>query len=1289
MSPARRRGIRLIAAGLATTTALGLAISQAGTTQAAGVSAPDHGALDTGPKHLKGTSTTVPAHLQKGGAAKSVTKSYLLELDATPALTAFDRARTNGRSVKTAGAKAATARTVIKAAQDEVVSKLPRSTSVLYRIHNVLAGVAVTTDAADVDALKGIAGVKAIYPLVAKSPTNAYAIPLQGGGEAWDMRAGLDGQAGDGVRILDIDTGLDYTHADFGGPGTREAFDEATAASTGTPDPSLYDAAKFDATDSYDLVGDSYNADPEDASYQPVPQPDDNPLDCDTALGGGHGTHTAGTAAGYGVLADGSTYDGAYDADTIAKGDTDTWEIGPGMAPKATLLSIRVFGCSGSSNEVGHALDMAIDLNTDSDPANDVDVINMSLGSDYAPPNEADAVLSAEAVKAGINVVVASGNAGDVVDIGGSPGNTPEVLTAAASTDEQTIADGTAFSIDGGADEIAGSSLSISYHWGDPTAVGGGDLEGEAVLAGSDGCTPITSAAVAGKIAVLAPWTDDALECGSVVRGRNAREAGAVGFIFISTSPTFSAGITGDIGATDDPAIPGVLVRSVEGDEIVAALENGSTVDIHGTSEATKPFSIAGDDNKMADFSSRGVHGAGNVKPDVTAVGATVFSAKSGAGAGGVSESGTSMATPTLAGLAALVQGAHPDWSPEFVKADIMNTAGQDVTVGGEGEPGTPRYAPNRAGSGRIDAPASLENDVLAYNADDLGSVSLSFGPVEVPISENFASAKPFKVTNLSSETRTFDVAYDAIDEIPGVEYVLSADHLTLAPGQTQRVNVTLEIADPTLLTKAIDASQGVRDTDGMVIDPATGLPSETLADASGNVVLTPTGAAAETEPSLRVPVYSAPRPTSELTIPKRLSLDSMGAGTVTPLGTGVDQEGDAGDVSDDIFSLGAGFELQAASDRMPVCDTTTVADCLPYAEDAANDINYVGSTSDYPLSEDSSTSWVYFAVSSYGVHTTPWGPSEYDVYIDVDDDGASDFVAWTETLNYPNGTPVYVAHALNLWTGEEDINPLNGVLGNVDTAAFDSDVQVVPVWLSFLEDGPVPLEPGSPITYGVTSFSPLYGTNLDPVGVAFNASGTSDLRGGLTMNPYTPAVQVTEKGTGPLVDDQGDLPLDVAVDPAQYAADSGQGLLYLHYHNAVGSKAQVASLDIPAAEPSDPPAATATATATVTATVTETPTTTAPAVVKVQPAIALKAKKKVKKGKKVKVTVTITGASTPATGTVTVSLGAKSVDAQVSGGTATVTVKVKKKTEVSAVYLGDAGYLPGASPTITIRVKK
>src|SRR5262249_61240257 len=150
---------------------------------------------------------------------------------------------------------------------------------------------------------------------------------------------------------------------------------------------------------------------------------------------------------------------------------------------------------------------------------------------------------------------------------------------------------------------------------------------------------------------------------------------------------------------------------------IRAALLASQPVTISGTSAGDFAQLIPGNDDKVGESSSRGIRDAGNVKPDVSAVGTSVFSTAMGTGDQGVSFTGTSMATPMVAGLAALVKSMRKDWTPEEVKADIMNTADQDLFTG-DNHTGT-TYAPNRVGAGRIDASAALRNLVVAYDASD------------------------------------------------------------------------------------------------------------------------------------------------------------------------------------------------------------------------------------------------------------------------------------------------------------------------------------------------------------------------------------------------------------------------------------------------------------------------------------------------------------------------------------------------------------------------------------------
>src|SRR4030095_16328593 len=139
----------------------------------------------------------------------------------------------------------------------------------------------------------------------------------------------------------------------------------------------------------FDFVGDSYNA-----ASQPLPHPDSNPFDTR-----GHGTGVASLIAGFGENNDGSTYTGPYDATNPVMSDL---KIPPGFAPRALLYPLRVFGNSGGSNVVTQAIEWAMD--PDGNPLTDdqMDVINMSLGSDEGYPDDPSAVAAANAAAAGI-----------------------------------------------------------------------------------------------------------------------------------------------------------------------------------------------------------------------------------------------------------------------------------------------------------------------------------------------------------------------------------------------------------------------------------------------------------------------------------------------------------------------------------------------------------------------------------------------------------------------------------------------------------------------------------------------------------------------------------------------------------------------------------------------------------------------------------------------------------------------------------------------------------------------
>jgi subtilisin family serine protease len=1053
--------------------------------------------------------------------------AFLLKLKAEPTGMAYNAFRYAGKAAASTAAKNQLA--TVHTAQRNVVSALPSGSHVLYETHAALAGVAVYTKVANLAALQRISQVEKIYPIAPKTPSNSYAVHLQKAPQVWQTY----GDTGENSTVAIIDTGIDYTHADFGGPGTANAYNTALTNDTTDPAPGSFDPTKF--IGGHDFAGDAYDADDPNS----VPVPDNNPLDCNS-----HGTHVAGIIAGYGENTDGSTFTDGYNA-LGGLNSTDyqaLFKIGPGMAPDAKIISYKVFGCEGSTNVVGEALDAAADPNGDGSTADHVDVVNMSLGSDFGSPQDGDSVLSNADSVLGISVVVAAGNGGDLYDIGGSPGDATRVIGVAASVDAYNQIDTLHATVNGTGHDY-GAQRSVAYDWANDPDISGNVVE-ITDPNNTDGCDPIAQD-LTGKVVFLT-WTDDdtVRRCGSAGRSGNAADAGAIGVILGEDQETFSAGITGSA------VIPVVQVVKSASDQIKAALDASQPVSVSGTTPNNFEQLVSGDDDKVASFSSRGIRNAGDVKPDVSAVGQSVFSAGMGTGNDGLSDSGTSMATPMVAGLSALVRSENSSWNPEQVKADIMNTADQDLFTGSNHTGDT--YAPNRVGAGRIDAKAALDNQVLAYVTDDPGAVSASFGTIEA--TGPMTLHKTIKLDNQSGSDETYDTSYDALTSVPGADYSVSPAQVTVAAGSTATVTLTLTI-DPTQLTKTEDPTT----------DPfQDGLPREFVADASGRVLFTPD----DSSPTLLVPVYSAPRPASVMTQPSSLDMPSgsIQSASLPLTGSGVDQGGGP----ENITSIVAGFELQAKSPALPDCSNSITSGCIHASDEKAADLKYVGTTSDAPeltqLGDDPTDELAgdgeeYFAITTQGPWHTAASQNEYDIYIDTNGDGSPDLVTFNTRIT---GTDVLIDETIDLSSGDVvDQEPLNDRFADTDTALFDSDTLVMPVWLQPMADDGLSVG-DSRITYGVVTFGQFSSDPVDSVGL--DDSGNPD--GSLSTDVLNPGVAVfgdvdTAGGNGfVLYQDQPNTSLTVQRDAASYAADQGMGAMIVHFHNTVGNKAQIVDLD-------------------------------------------------------------------------------------------------------------------------------
>ena len=970
---------------------------------------------------------------------------------------------------------------------------------VLYAVQSAYNGIAATVDAADIDKIKGHADVEAVHALPIHRIENSTSIPFISAVNAW-VAAG--GNAGDGISIGIIDTGVDYTHAAFGGPGTAAAF---TGNNSNIVEAGTFPTAKV--VGGYDFAGNAYTG-----SNAAVPDPD--PLDCN-----GHGSHVAGSAAGLGVTATGATYAGPYDATTAFA----PLRIGPGVAPKASLYALKVFGCTGSTGLTTQAINWAVDPNGDGDPSDHLDVINMSLGSNFGTATDASATASTNASLAGVVVVAASGNAGDTTYITSSPASSTRAISVANIVDSGITS--TSLTINSPA-VVAGPKAALPAAFNPPvpptaTFTGNVKLANDgstdpfpppttppAVGTTADACQAFPPGFFAGMIAL----TERGGGCGFIVKVKNAQDAGAIAVIVANnTSGTISMG-----GADPTIVIPSVSITQADGNAIRAQLAGGVN--------ATLQFPSAGD--TVSGSSSRGPRRAGGaVKPEISAPGSSITSAGVGTGNGPLTISGTSMATPHVAGAMAVLRQLHPTWSVEELKALVMNTANHDLFAG-VNLTGA-KHSTARIGAGRIDLKDASAADVVVYSNDDAGAVSISFGVVEVV--GTATEIRTARVVNRGSSTAAYSLGYVPLADTPGVQYSF--------PGGS---NIVVPAGGETTFAIQLNATAGsmkhVRDA--TMAATQGGNARHYMTEESGYVTLTPASGT-----PLRLPVHAAARPASNMAAPGYVLLTAPIGATTIPLSG---QHVDTGALYPvDELSVVSAFELQELS---PI---NTASSSL--ARNA--DLKAVGVTSDYPATNSiTANTRIFFAIATHAGWSSP-SDVGFTITIDRDMNGTDDFQVVNAAPADANGNPFDVFVSARRPAPFTGTLALDSFINNVspaslNTVVYDTNVMVIPVTASALGLTTA----NAKFRYRVSTTSRGFGGTIDSTGIkTFDAA-----RPGYDFSGGVPGM--------PLYIDRGGSAIPVRYNKANLAANGALGALLLHHHNAFGSHDQTVVAQEPAA---------------------------------------------------------------------------------------------------------------------------
>ena len=556
------------------------------------------------------------------------------------------------------------------------------------------------------------------------------------------------GFTGKGVRIGIIDTGIDYTHAMLGGSGNPDDYKNVDPSK---PTPLFPNKKVVGGTD---LVGSDYDASSELPSAY-IPNPTTIRL---TKLA------TARTSR--------NRCRSRRRRQHVLRRRSD-----------AQLYAIKVFGKEGSTSTAAvlAAFEYAANPKGDLNPNDQLDAVNLSLGGLYGTPH----ILYDEAVRnlsrAGTAVIAAAGNSGPQDFVVGAPGTAIDAISVAASVDGSPVNWQFAASIL----TIAGKPVVVKAIEGNltrPVAKSDG-IQGKLVDIGlaDQTLSDAQKAKLKGNVALITrggnPFED---------KLKIAVGGGAIGAVVMNNQD----GDPAPMGGKAQLDIPGIMVTQDLGKQITAAMAGGDVTIVFKSSQTIQDPDLI---DTIASFSSKGPRSEDDlIKPEIAAPGASILSAAMGKGTEGVRFDGTSMATPHMTGVYALLKQAHKDLSVAQIKSLLMNSGLQLH------DPSKTDYPVSLQGAGRVQIVPSLMASVLAAPSISLGLIQSS---------ADTAVVKQIPVTNISDQTKTLQVSYQGSTYLT----ISGPTSITLKPKETQNVAVKFTI-------HGLDTKNMAEEVDGHVV---------------------------------------------------------------------------------------------------------------------------------------------------------------------------------------------------------------------------------------------------------------------------------------------------------------------------------------------------------------------------------------------------------------------------------------------------------------------------------------